>query len=50
MAKFHERSKRGDYGKVMQASSEAGDYWANKGLKGGLSEFFEAVADSISSW
>ena len=50
MAKFHERSKSGDYGIVMQAASEAGDYWARKGLTGGISEFAEAVKYSIQSW
>jgi hypothetical protein len=50
MAKFHERSKRGDYGVIMKESSEAGDYWAEKGLLGGLSEFFEALKYSIKSW
>lgn len=48
MAQFHERSKAGDYGKVMQAASEAGDFWAEKGLTGGLSEFVDAVKYSIS--
>ena len=49
MAKFHERSKAGDYGQLMQAASEAGDFWAQKGLLGGLSEFVEAVEYSIKS-
>jgi hypothetical protein len=45
MEGFHEASKRGEYGKVMQASSEAGDYWAEKGVVGGLKEFGSALAD-----
>jgi hypothetical protein len=45
MEGFHEASKRGEYGKVMQASSEAGDYWAEKGVVGGLKEFGSAVLD-----
>lgn len=36
MDDFHNRSKNGDYGKVMKASSEAGDYWAKHGVGGGL--------------
>ena len=43
MEAFHERSKSGGYGKVMQAASEAGDYWDEKGIAGGLAEFAEAV-------
>jgi hypothetical protein len=43
MEAFHERSKSGEYGKVVQAASEAGDYWAEKGVAGGLSEFADAV-------
>ena len=39
MDDFHSRSKRGDFGKVMQVSSEAGDFWAEKGIVGGLKEF-----------
>lgn len=50
MSRFHERSKRGDYGRVMQAASEAGDYWANKGLMGGLTEFKDALKYSVESW
>jgi hypothetical protein len=49
MAIFHERSKAGDYGQLMQSASEAGDFWAEKGLLGGLSEFLEAVKYSIES-
>lgn len=49
MAIFHERSKAGDYGQLMQSASEAGDFWAEKGLLGGLSEFLEAVKHSIKS-
>jgi len=30
----------------MQAASEAGEYWADKGVTGGLSEFFDAVKAS----
>ncbi len=43
---FHEASKAGEYGKVMQASSEAGDYWAEHGIAGGAKEF----AHELSWW
>ncbi len=43
MDNFHKRSMEGGYGKVMQAASEAGEFWANKGVAGGLKEFAEAV-------
>jgi len=36
MDEFHGRSKRGDYGVVMKQASEAGDYWAQHGIGGGL--------------
>lgn len=42
---FHEKSKRGDYGKLMQASSEAGEYWAEKGVSQGLKEFAKEFWD-----
>lgn len=43
MDDFHRRSMQGHYGKVIQAASEAGEYWANKGIGGGLREFVDAV-------
>lgn len=43
---FHQRSMRGEYGKLMQASSEAGEYWNEKGVAGGLQEF----ASEFWSW
>jgi hypothetical protein len=43
MDAVHERSKAGEYGKVMKTASEAGDYWAEKGITGGLAEFADAV-------
>jgi hypothetical protein len=42
---FHQKSKRGDYGKLMQASSEAGEYWAEKGVAQGLKEFAQEFWD-----
>jgi hypothetical protein len=46
MDDFHKKSMAGSYGKVMQAASESGEYWAEKGITGGLSEF----ADAVSWW
>jgi hypothetical protein len=43
MDDFHKRSMEGHYGKVIQAASEAGEFWANKGIGGGLKEFVDAV-------
>jgi hypothetical protein len=40
---FHKKSMEGHYGKVMQAASEAGEYWADKGIVDGLKEFTDAV-------
>jgi hypothetical protein len=40
---FHKRSMEGHYGKVLQAASEAGEYWANKGIAGGMHEFVESL-------
>ncbi|MFI7482634.1 hypothetical protein ACH9EU_09465 [Kocuria sp. M1R5S2] len=45
MESFHEASKRGEYGKVMQVSSEAGDYWAEHGVVGGLKSFGRELWD-----
>ncbi|MDH4135459.1 MAG: RHS repeat-associated core domain-containing protein [Anaerolineae bacterium] len=39
MEEFHTRSKAGEYGKATKAASEAGDFWAEKGIVGGLREF-----------
>jgi len=43
MDEFHKRSMQGDYGRVMKAASEAGEFWAEKGIVGGLKEFADAV-------
>jgi hypothetical protein len=43
MDEFHRRSMQGHYGKVMQAASEAGEFWNKKGIVGGLKEFAEGV-------
>lgn len=42
---FHKKSLKGEYGVVMQASSEAGDYWAKHGIVGGLELFWDALTD-----
>jgi hypothetical protein len=46
MDEFHRRAMQGAYGKVMVAASEAGEYWAGKGVRGGLQEF----EDSLRWW
>ncbi|CAM4076812.1 SpvB/TcaC N-terminal domain-containing protein [Zobellia nedashkovskayae] len=43
MDDFHTRSKKGDFGKVMKVSSEAGDFWAEEGISGGLKQFGKEI-------
>ncbi len=43
MDRFHEKSMHGAYGKILQASSEAGVFWAEKGVVGGMDEFVDSV-------
>jgi hypothetical protein len=43
MDEFHRRSMQGYYGKVIQVASEAGEFWADKSIAGGLKEFVVAV-------
>jgi len=45
MSQFHEKSMHGEYGPIFKAASEAGEYWADKGIVGGLKEFGSAIAD-----
>ena len=47
MQSFHEQSLKGEYGVVFQKSSEAGDYWAEKGIGGGFSEFGREFAGFV---
>ena len=42
---FHERSKQGEYGPVFREASKAGDFWADRGLAGGMSDLWHAFAD-----
>ncbi len=39
------RNLRGDNGVVFQAAAEAGEYWAEHGIIGGLSNFWDAVTN-----
>lgn len=34
----HERSKSGEWGTPLRKASEAGDFWAKSGIRGGLEE------------
>jgi len=45
MENFHEKSVKGDYGVVFQAASEAGEYWAEHGVVGGLKNAWSAIWD-----
>jgi hypothetical protein len=49
MDEFHRRAMKGSYGKVMAAASEAGEYWAQKGVWGGLREFGNAISWWVSN-
>jgi hypothetical protein len=48
MDEFHERAMKGAYGKVMMAASEAGEFWAARGVRGGLREFQDALSWWVS--
>lgn len=50
MENFQEKSEHGEYGKVMQAASEAGAFWAEHGVVGGLEEFGRALKFWESGW
>ena len=43
MENLHQENLRGDNGVIAREAAEAGDYWAEKGVSGGLSEFSDAV-------
>lgn len=47
MESLHQRNLRGDHGPVFQAAAEAGDFWADHGVVGGLEMFGDAVGDSV---
>ena len=47
MDSFRETSMSGDYGVVMQAASESGEYWADTGIIGGLEEFGSELSDFL---
>jgi hypothetical protein len=42
---LHQRNLSGENGPVFQAAAEAGDFWAERGIVGGLSDFGNAVLD-----
>ncbi len=46
MNTYHRRSMEGHHGKILQATSEAGEYWADRGVGGTLKQF----SDSIKWW
>lgn len=48
MDEFHQRAMKGSYGKVMGAASEAGEFWAERGIRGGLQDFQDAIAWWVS--
>lgn len=48
MQNLHEGNLRGDNGPVFQAAAEAGEFWAEHGVVGGLEMFGDAVGDTVS--
>lgn len=46
MESLHQRNLRGDHGPVFQAAAEAGEFWAEHGIVGGLRQFGDAVGGS----
>ena len=43
MENLHQENLRGDNGVIAREAAEAGDFWAEKGVSGGLREFGDAV-------
>lgn len=41
--RLHQNNLNGDNGALMKMSAEAGDYWAEHGIVGGLSNFWDAI-------
>lgn len=50
MESFHERSLAGEYTPVFRWASEAGDYWADTGIGGGLADFGSELGDFTGLW
>lgn len=46
MENLHQRNLRGDHGPVFQAAAEAGEFWSEHGVVGGLQLFGDAVGSS----
>jgi len=47
MANLHQKQLNGDWGSVFREAAEAGDFWADNGIGGGLGMFWDAVTDSF---
>jgi hypothetical protein len=43
MENLHQENLNGENGVIAREAAEAGDFWADKGVSGGLSEFGDAV-------
>ncbi|MBL92560.1 MAG: hypothetical protein CMH56_12215 [Myxococcales bacterium] len=44
---LHQENLKGENGYVMKKAAEAGDFWADKGVTGGLKEFASELRDFI---
>ena len=47
MATLHQKQLNGDWGPLFREAAEAGDFWAEHGIGGGLGMFWDAVTDSF---
>ena len=47
MANLHQKQLNGDWGPLFRNAAEAGDFWADNGIGGGLGMFWDAVTDSF---
>ena len=47
MAALHQKQLNGDWGPLFREAAEAGDFWAENGVLGGLGMAWDAVAESF---
>ncbi len=47
MAALHQKQLNGDWGPLFREAAEAGDFWAENGVLGGLGMAWDAVTDSF---
>lgn len=47
MSNLHQRQLAGEWGPLFREAAEAGDFWAEHGVVGGMGMFWDAVTDSF---